>query len=157
MKKAINPSLLILVLFAFAACNSDRFYERAHNFEGSWNRYDTATFKVNISDTLQAYDFYFDIRNNNQYRFSNLYIFLHSDFPNGTISHDTLEFILAKKDGEWIGRGMGDIKENNIMVRKAFRFPVSGEYVFELEQGMRVENLTGIEDIGIRIEKADTK
>ncbi|MDZ7743353.1 MAG: gliding motility lipoprotein GldH [Bacteroidota bacterium] len=160
MKILINTRGLIVLLLPLLfnlACNNASFYSKSIDLEGSWNRADTAGFCVNVEDTGQPYNFYVDIRNNQDYRYSNLYIFMHTSFPNGNTMHDTIEFILAKKDGEWIGRGMGSVKENNILVRPGLVFPVAGEYCFRLEQAMRVEDLQGIEDIGIRIEKAEAR
>lgn len=159
MKKTVNTFKLIVFIFLlFAiACNTGSFYSKTLDMEGTWKRSDTVVFCVNIPDAGHHFNFYIDIRNNTDYRYSNLYVFLHSEFPNGNITHDTLEFILAKKDGEWIGKGMGNVKENNILIRPNLIFPDTGTYCFTLEQAMRVEELQGIEDIGIRIEKAEQK
>ena len=40
------------------------------------------------------------------------------------------------------------------MLQQALRFPLKGIYSFHLEQAMRDEQLEGIEDIGLRIEKS---
>lgn len=146
--------LLFLTLSVlFIGCDSAYIYEKNSNLKGNWNRYDTASFRIEIDDTISYYNLYVDIRNNNNYRYSNLYIFFHTGFPNGISTHDTIEFIIAGRDGKWLGKGLGDIKESNIPIKMNFLFPLSGEYIFRLEQAMRVEDLTGIEDIGIRIEK----
>jgi gliding motility-associated lipoprotein GldH len=41
------------------------------------------------------------------------------------------------------------------LIRQAVTFPVKGIYKISIEQGMRDENLQGIEDIGVWIERMD--
>ncbi|MCD4665822.1 MAG: gliding motility lipoprotein GldH, partial [Bacteroidales bacterium] len=56
-------------------------------------------------------------------------------------------------DGRWIGKGIGKIKENRILINRGVVFPIDGLYEINLEQAMREAELKGIADIGIRIEK----
>jgi gliding motility-associated lipoprotein GldH len=56
-----------------------------------------------------------------------------------------------------MGHGLGSKFDTRLVFRKNLRFPASGKYVFEYEQAMRDEPLSGIEDIGLRIEKYKTK
>ena len=110
-------------------------------------------FEVPVNDTFFRYNFFVNIRNSTDYGFANLFIFLNTIYPDHKMSRDTLECMLADREGKWYGRGMGDIKTCRIMIKKGLRFPQKGLYAFEFEQGMRVENLKGIHDIGLRIEK----
>lgn len=153
--QALIYGLIFGFTIVISSCNTAMIYNQTEDIEGTWNRYDSAVFHVPIEDTAALYNFYINIRNNNDYRYSNLYVFFHSIFPNGNKTHDTLEFILADKRGKWLGKGIGEIKENNILIRKNMRFPVQGEYTFKIEQGMRSDDLKGIEDIGISIEKSN--
>jgi gliding motility-associated lipoprotein GldH len=76
-------------------------------------------------------------------------------FPNGKFSTDTLECILADEKGKWLGKGLGDIYDNQIPFKRNVRFPQAGTYVFEIQQGMRSDNIPLIMDVGLRIEKAE--
>ncbi len=78
-------------------------------------------------------------------------------YPDGFVSRDTLECILADESGAWLGDGSGDIFDNQILFKKNFKMKQKGNYVFVLEQGMRVENLPMIMDVGIRLEKTTVK
>jgi gliding motility-associated lipoprotein GldH len=60
---------------------------------------------------------------------------------------------LADYDGKWLGSGISDVKFNRFLFQKGVRFPQKGRYFFEIEQAMRVKDLKGIVDIGIRLEK----
>jgi gliding motility-associated lipoprotein GldH len=148
--------LFILFLMAFTACDSGRIYDQSYTIDGAkWNRDSVYHYEVTIEDSLLLSDYYVSIRNNTDYPYSNIYLFVTTEFPNGHSTTDTIECILADKSGRWLGDGSGRIKDNLIMLQHALRFPLKGKYHFYLEQGMRDELLQGIEDIGIRIEKSN--
>ena len=146
--------LLIVSLLVIQSCDSKRFYEENKRIEKSvWNSKDKATFNVTITDILSPYNFYFNLRNGGGYPYSNIYFFLKTVFPDGRISRDTIECQLADYDGKWLGSGISDVKFNRFLFQKGVRFPRKGKYIFEVEQAMRVSDLKGITDIGIRLEK----
>jgi len=155
MKKylIIIASLAIMILLLLS-CDPNRVYEKniAIN-DGIWNKDSIVKFDMDIVDTLQPYNFYINIRNSTDYRFSNLYLFIDTFFPDKTHARDTLEFILADTDGKWFGKGFGKIKESTVLLRRGVYFPMSGHYRFTMEQAMRTDNLEGVEDVGMRIEK----
>jgi gliding motility-associated lipoprotein GldH len=110
-------------------------------------------YDVAVEDSLSLNKLFINIRNNTDYPYSNLYLFVTTEFPNGHITRDTIECILADKDGRWLGSGSGRIKDNKIMLQQGLRFPLTGTYTIHLEQAMRNESLKGIEDIGFSIEE----
>jgi gliding motility-associated lipoprotein GldH len=61
---------------------------------------------------------------------------------------------IADERGKWLGNGLGSRFDNSLLWQKNVRFPRTGVYTFEYEQGMRDEPLLGIDDIGLRIEKS---
>jgi gliding motility-associated lipoprotein GldH len=80
-------------------------------------------------------------------------LFLNIEFPDGTTLRDTIECILAQRNGQWSGKGFGKIRSNSFLFRTNVWFPQPGNYVFRMEQAMRTELLEGIADIGLRIER----
>ena len=78
-----------------------------------------------------------------------------SRLPNGASDLDTLHFILADPSGKWRGKGSGELINNQILFKMNFRFPMSGKYIFIMEQGMRRKELKGIADVGLRVEKVE--
>ncbi len=140
-------------IILFSSCGRHVLIDKSMVINGVWPKDKPGIFKVEVTDTSKLYNFYLNIRHNNNYRFSNLYVFLQTRFPNNNISRDTLEIVLANKDGKWLGKGWGNIKEDIIVLKKNLRFPIKGEYEFVFWQGMRKDTLKGIEDIGIRIQQ----
>lgn len=143
---------LMGVLF-FTSCGKSAFFEEnRHITSDKWKQGDTLHYKVLVTDTLHYFDFYLNMRNRSNYRYRNLYLFINTKFPGGGIARDTVECILAAADGKWYGKGMGDIKDSRILLKKAVRFPHAGTYVIGIEQAMREKQLAGISDVGLRIE-----
>lgn len=150
--KLLLPVLLLSLLLG--ACGKDTLFDEIAKIpDNSWDRTKPVKFDFEITDTVMPTDLYIHIRNTTDYRYSNIYLFLHTRFPNGKTAKDTIECILANPDGSWIGKGYSGIKENKIKLREAMQFKQAGRYHLEIEQAMRVEKLEGISNIGIRIQK----
>lgn len=143
-----------LVIF-FSSCDPTRVFDENETLpENLWDRKNRLAFNVPITDTVSPYNVFINVRNADGYPYGNLFLFIHSTFPNGQKFTDTLECVLADANGKWLGDGIGDIYDNQIPFKHNVRFRLAGNYNFELEQGMRLEMLPLIMDAGIRIEKA---
>jgi len=149
--KLLSVSFLLLFLLA---CDSNKLFEKNTNIYNSlWSRLELISFEVPEKDTIKKYNLYLNIRNNTDYAFSNLYLFMNTIYPDKKVSRDTIECILADKNGKWYGKGWGKYRLLNLQLGKNIRFPQKGTYTFQLEQAMRKDTLENITDIGIRIEK----
>jgi gliding motility-associated lipoprotein GldH len=143
-------SLLLLLL----SCNSNVVYTNSQKMTGeTWNLMDIPAFKVPINDTINSNNVVFTIRNGSSYPFRNIYLFVSTTSPDGKKITDTLQYNLADEKGKWYGRGFGDVHELNLPYKSNVFFPKKGTYEFKIQHGMRIENLKGVYDIGIRIEK----
>ena len=150
--KIIFGLSLFVLLFG---CDPNRVLDHNSPIDKiGWYRLKPITEVVTINDTKQKHNFYINIRNNNEYPYSNIYMFINTKVPSGKSSRDTVECVLADVDGKWLGKSSGDISDHRILIKQNVLFPDSGTYTFEIEHAMRVENLLGITDVGLRIEKA---
>ena len=154
-----TPQILLLIFITsliFSSCNFSSIYnENVIIEDAKWYKDEAIRFEVMITDSLSHYNFYLNLRNTTDYRYSNLYVFLMTRFPNGNITRDTIECVLANTKGRWLGKGWGNLKDNNILLKKHLQFPLTGKYVFFVQQAMRVDTLEGIHDVGLQISKAD--
>ena len=156
----LSGSIKFLLFFAvlsvlLSACDPNMDYEKnvAINTNG-WNSDEPAEFEVEVSDTISPHNFYINLRHTTEYKYSNIYLFLDTYFPGESKTRDTIEIILADITGKWFGKGMGKILENQVLLQKNFVFPLQGNYKFNIEQGMREQELEGVADVGIRIERS---
>ena len=155
LRKIFVATALLFALF-FASCDGKRIFEENKSLpEGGWEADNAIKFDVDIKDPSTPANFYINVRNADGYPYSNLFLFVKTKFPNGKESNDTLECLLADEKGQWTGTGAGDIYDNQIPFKKNVRFPLAGIYSFEIQQGMRTENVPLIMDVGLRIEKAE--
>lgn len=154
MKRQHQIILLLACAVLLTTCLSTPVYQnqKAISTDG-WHFTDSVMFNVEIRDTLSLHRMYLDIRNTTDYSYSNLFIFMDIEFPDGRILRDTLECILADRRGQWTGKGFGALRFNRFLFRDDVWFPVKGTYSFRITHGMRDEWLAGISDAGIRIEK----
>lgn len=150
-------TLFILGCITLVSCNRNSVFDQSLIVKDeSWNKDTLLVFDdVKITDTTQFYNFYLVVRHTKSYPYSNLYLFMKTILPDQNFMKDTLEITLAKPDGQWLGDGFGNIRENKILLKKSFRFPLSGQYQFQFQQGMRTDVLTGVKDISIQIEKVN--
>lgn len=158
MRKAL---LLLSAIAVLTSCDSPYFYSEQKDFpQEFWAKNEAVVFSVPIKDTLSKNEVLINIRNNNHYPFSNLFLVSQIDYPNGRRVVDTLEYAMADKQGNWLGVGMTDIKESELILKQGIVFPVQGVYRIELRQVMRrlgeletMAKLDGIVGVGISIEK----
>ena len=151
--KKISFILLIVTILSSCVNKNVIFDESVVISNAAWNNQDFPYFDVNVEDTTSAYNFYLNIRHLENYRYSNFYMFLHTTFPDGNQTHDTIELVLSYPDGRWIGKGSGSMRDNNILLNSNLCFPLKGNYHFEIEQAMRDTQLDGVTDVGVRFEK----
>ncbi len=155
MKAKANFVVIFLFALTIISCDPSRIFDENKPIpDAYWEKTFRPAFTVPVEDTTTSYQFYINVRNTDDYRFSNLYVFLKTSFPNGNITQDTIECMLADVDGRWLGRSSGKNVEHQILLNPSLRFPLRGSYLIEIKQAMR-EPLQGITDIGIRIEKSE--
>lgn len=143
----------ILFVIGLSSCGKNVYNERVVFPEAEWAQDNRATFDLTVSDTLSAYAFGIDMRHLENYRYSNIFVFMNTTMPNGNHTRDTIEVTLATPDGKWIGKSSGSMRDLRKILMPEMQFPLAGAYHFEIEQAMREPVLKGISDIGLYIEK----
>ena len=153
-EKRTHLLMLVLLMVVAISCDSNRVFEEHIALEkGTWNVRNKLQFNVAISNLVTPYNMYLNVRNGAEYPYSNLFLFMNTVSPDGKTSRDTIELTLADYDGRWLGSGMGSVKFSKFLFHSDIRFSQAGSYRFVFEQAMRTNELKGIYDIGIRIEK----
>ena len=152
MIRGINRFSFVLImtfLLLLLSCKSRVIYTNSMAMaQETWKLIDVSDFKVLITDNV-----FFTIRNGSSYPFRNIFLFVTTTSPDGKKITDTLQYNLADEKGKWFGKGFGDIHELNLPYKSNVFFPLKGTYEFKIQHGMRVENLKGVYDFGLRIEK----
>jgi gliding motility-associated lipoprotein GldH len=150
-------SLLCLFL---SGCDENVVYKAHEDIDdGLWYIKNKPVFKVEITDTTQAYNIYYLLRNTLQYPYYNLYLTRNFTGPDQKVISNTLEEVYLSNEttGKPYGHGLGDLFDHKIPFLKNYHFPRSGTYTFTLAQSMRQNPLPFVMSVGISVEKVVTK
>lgn len=151
--------MLAIASILCSSCDSKRVYDEYESISNTWNKDSVIAFNLKNIDSLQSYNLFINVRNTGDYQYSNLFLIAQIQFPQGKVLTDTLEYEMAKPNGEWLGTGFGDVKESKLWYKEGVKFDEGGTYKINIQQAMRkngseqgIENLNGITDVGFRIE-----
>ncbi|MDV7186621.1 gliding motility lipoprotein GldH [Lutibacter sp. TH_r2] len=156
-----NLAAIIVFLLLLVSCNSNEIYNQYQPIENyKWSSENKIQFLINNTDTISSKNVFINIRNNNKYSFSSIYLIGNIEFPSGIKVIDTLEYEMTNAEGKWLGTGFTEIKENKLYYKENVVFNEKGDYNFTIQQVTRSINdvegknpLQGITDVGLSIEK----
>ena len=153
-----NSVLLLFFIVIFTSCDDKRFFDEYVSLDGKWTSKNQVEFSFEQKDTINLYNMFVTVRNNNDYPFNNLFLIVKVNQPDNVVKVDTLEYLMANPDGTLLGEGITDTKHNKLWFKENFK--KSGQYSVSISQANRetgkvkgVEELQGITEVGFRIEK----
>jgi len=150
MKKGL---CIFIMAIALISCDNELYKAESKRIEGgTWNKDEVIIIPMGVKDTTSTFDYFVTLRNTEDYPYENIFLFIDLEFPNGRTLRDTLGVDLTTVDGRWKGKGAGSSYDNRILVNRKMRFPLMGEYVFRIRQAMRVEELEGVQTVGIEFD-----
>ena len=145
--------------YLLVSCDSNQVYDVYKPVSNAWNKDSVVSFKISPPDSTNSYNLFVNLRNTNNYKFSNLFLIVEMVFPHGKTVTDTLEYRMADPTGKLLGTGLTDVKENKLWYKEQVIFNETGEYTVNIQHAMRengkvngVVDLEGITDVGFRIE-----
>lgn len=153
----IKPQGFIVLLIAgvLGSCNPPALVNQTEEVaDGHWEFGDIKRFTVDVEDTLQLYNYHILVRHGGNYGYQNLIVYFKTFYPNNTYDIDTINCMMAYPTGEWIGSGLGDLIDNDVLFKINQPLPLPGTYNFEIQHAMRPDTIEEIYDVGILIESA---
>ena len=142
---------LLAIVFIWQGCTNNNLVDTNMAIDdNNWAYAKSVKTAFEIKEVNKSYQIYFKLRHTTAYRYSNLYVLMHLN-GEGIHRSTRYQFKLAKFDGEWIGKGSGDIYTYTFPLLTDYRFTKPGKYEIEIEQNMRDNPLIGISDVGIRV------
>lgn len=159
----LKYTFLTGLLVMLCSCgNTSIQHAEFKSLPNGWEKDEAVNFQFKAPDTVNTYDLFINLRNDERFPFSNIFLIVNMEFPTGKVITDTLEYEMAKPDGTWLGQGFTDLKESKLWYKEAVRFPDTGYYSMEIFHAMRkngnvdgVRSLEGITDVGISIENLE--
>jgi gliding motility-associated lipoprotein GldH len=154
-----NSIFFLLVSLSILSCDKKRVFDDYKSVGNEWKRDSIVSFEFEHTDTIKPYNLFVNIRNNKDYEFSNLFLIVAMEHPDGLTKVDTLEYEMANPDGTLMGEGFTDVKDNKLFYKEKVRFPAKGNYKVFIRHAVRktgkiagVDDLKGVTDVGFRVE-----
>lgn len=143
----------VAIIIAFSVgCNTINVFEKSKPFSNhQWVNNDSCVFSFDVTDTTSLYNYYFILRHEEKYLYSNIWLSLTVQQPDTTVSFNR-EFALANNK-KWLGTRMDDITEHRLLFNQQAIPLKKGKYVFTIKQIMRDNPLPYVLSAGIRIQK----
>ncbi|WP_295670765.1 gliding motility lipoprotein GldH [uncultured Mucilaginibacter sp.] len=119
-----------------------------------WTYLNRFRFDVKIDDEKIPYNLEMNLRVTGDYKYSNIFVLITQVNPEKKSEVTRYELKLANKEGEWLGKGSGNLYSYQSPFKSYYKFPAKGIYTFYIEQNMRDNPLREVSDVGLRVEKA---
>ena len=149
-------SLVILLLCA-ACGGKDPQFREDQNTPNGWRLDQPAVFTIQ-EDITSPVDLYIHLRNDQTYPFSNIFLVATVKSKDSLIESDTLEYAMAKSNGEWLGTGFSSVKESKLRWKENWQTQLTSPITIEIAQANRVSGrekaaaqLAGIVSVGLSI------
>ena len=160
--KKSNLLVVLGISLLLVSCDENRVFDEYKKLDGSWKKADAIQFVFEQNDTINPYNLFLNIRNNNDYPYNNLYVIVALTQPDSLVKIDTLEYDMAFPDGKLMGEGFSDVKESKLWYQENFKFNKEGTYSVKVTQALRKTGdvsgdleLNGVTEVGFRIEKTN--
>ncbi len=142
-----NSWFFISILLLLTACGKAPHYEKSYSFKKKeWTRDIKPSFEVEINDIDKKYNFTVLLRTTTDYNYSNLWIFLKTEAPDGTSAREPFQIHLANPEGAWLGNKTGTVVETALYFKER-KLPLKGKYTFTIEQGITSKQVDEVLDI----------
>ncbi|MFK7949868.1 MAG: gliding motility lipoprotein GldH [Saprospiraceae bacterium] len=148
-------SFAFLFIIILTSCGDNKSYiaNETNEFENAiWNEGDTLTFKADISDMTKRYNLGMTLKHNKDYTYQNVYLMIHTTFPDGKRFSKQVNIDIADKTGKWYSDCSGNTCKVEIDIQKEAIFNQAGEYTFTVEQFTRDKQLGNIQSLAFYIE-----
>ena len=150
----LRSIFFVLLVSSLASCGPDYLFEEEKKItDGQWNYRDTLDFRFTVTDTAQLYNLFADFAYADTFSTQNIYLKLHTRFPDGRRVSRIRSFDLFDAQGSAVGKCSGHACNTRILLQDKAYFNLLGEYMITLEQFTRRDPLPGMSAIGLAVEK----
>ena len=154
MKNWIGP-LFFVFLLGCTACGPTVIYQKQQDIDpAGWAYADTLQYPFDIADTSGLYNLFLTLDHRSDFATQNLYVRVHTGFPNGQRLSHRLSLEISDKIGRALGDCQGELCQLDIPIQANAYFDQVGPHYFTLEQFMRTDSLAGIQSVSFRVELA---
>ncbi len=144
------------LIFALVGCGKKPMYAETHEFaNGLWSSGEMPVFEFETTDSVKSYDLSFLLRVNTEYDFQNIWILMHTEKPDGSLSTDTVNVQLSDERGRWLGKKSGAVYSYQAIFGRGHKFNLLGKYKIRMEHAVMEPNLRGVLDLSLMVEESE--
>lgn len=155
MKKA---SVILLFLFAsvLTACSDEALVDRYHALPADgWQYEHVVVDSFEVKNPGYYHQIFSNIRISGDYPYANIYLKLIITQPDGSKKSEVISVPLAAKSGKWLGTGLGDVITFRAPILHRKYLTQKGKYTLAIEQNMRLQTLSNVLAVGVRVEQQE--
>jgi len=150
----IRFNLFFFIGLCCLSCGPDYLFTEEKKIDaGQWAYRDTMDFKFTVADTAQFYNLFADFEYADTFPLQNVYLRLHTLFPDGKRLSRVRSFDLFDAQGNSTGKCSGHTCNTRFALQEKAFFNLPGTYVITLEQFTRRDPLPGVSMAGLSVEK----
>lgn len=147
---AAIATLILLICLGACAPKHSSYSDFKEIPETGWSKSAPYYFTPEYNDSTATYNLSISIRHDNYYQYRNLWLFVDYFATNDSVAHrDTINCEIADKFGNWHSAGFGTAYQYEHLLKSSFS-PNDISHIV-VWQGMRVDTIKHISDIGITV------
>lgn len=156
LKTAACCLLLTAASLLLTNCRQNYFFEKTIDIPGqSWTYGNPLKFEFEVTDTTKTYAILLDVTHAGDFGFQNCYVQITTRFPSGEEKKQPVSLELAAQTGIWNGKCSGNFCTVEIPLQGKARFKSAGTHSITVEQFMRVNPLSDIKSISLKIKQLE--
>lgn len=93
----------------------------------------------------------FEIVNNSQYAYQNIWLYVQQNITDSVFVSDTIEINLTDSNGKWLGKGSTGLYQLSIPYKTSVALDSTRAYLIRIRHGMRGNSIKGIEKVGVLV------
>ena len=149
----MRPVLFVLIFLLVSSCGPQYIYQETVEIpQAEWQYDNLLKFDFDIQDTNRIYNLSLDITHSPDFSFQNIYTQIHTSFPSGEKIKEQVPFNFADKTGRWFGRCSKEWCTLELKIQENAFFNALGQHTISIEQYLRVNPLSGIKSMTLKIE-----
>jgi gliding motility-associated lipoprotein GldH len=147
---------MLAVVLVLGACGNNVVFQQTEvEAEEGWAYTHPFSFTYNVTDTAALHNLIFDVRVTPDYGYQNLWLYIETNWPDGSVYYDSVNCPMAYPTGEWVGTSAGELIDTPVLLRQKFKFDQLGDVTIKIKHGMRYKHLPHVKNVGIIIKQVD--
>lgn len=145
---------VLFIAFVASSCGSGNVFKEYKKMDNmTWNRFDVPIFEVPVEEG-DMLDFFLELRHHTGFPYDKLYVNITFYSPDGDMRSFDYDFNLKDKDGNWLAKGMGDLWDIELPIRRNLLFNKTGICRVRVENKYPKYDTPGIMEVGLLVKRS---